>query len=119
MLRVLVGLTLIVRCIVFLRTPDVSFLGFLSAMAAIVVAGCLMAGFMTPIVAILTGAGVLLLALFQVPALSLSDARELIVYLVVLTTVIALLGPGALSIDARMFGRREIRIPPASSSQRL
>jgi hypothetical protein len=30
---------------------------------------------------------------------------------IVQTTVIALLGPGAFSIDARMFGRREILIP--------
>jgi hypothetical protein len=116
MLRVLVGLTLIVRCIVFLRTPDVSLPGFLSAAAAIVVAGCLMAGFMTPVVAIVTGSGVLLLALLRlsVPALYLFDTHEMIIYLIVLTMVIALLGPGALSIDARMFGRREIRIPPAS-----
>jgi hypothetical protein len=31
--------------------------------------------------------------------------------MIVLTTAIALLGPGAFSIDARMFGRREILIP--------
>jgi hypothetical protein len=116
MLRLLVGLTLIVRCIVFLATPDVGLAGILSAAAAMLVAGCLMAGFMTPIVAILTGVGVVLLALFRVSALSLSDTREIIVYLVVLATAIALLGPGALSIDARMFGRREIRIPPASKT---
>jgi len=30
---------------------------------------------------------------------------------VVLAIVIALLGPGAFSVDARMFGRREILIP--------
>jgi hypothetical protein len=29
-----------------------------------------------------------------------------------LATAIALLGPGSLSVDARLFGRREIIIPP-------
>jgi hypothetical protein len=39
-----------------------------------------------------------------------------VIDLVVLLTVIALLGPGAFSIDARMFGRREILIPNPSRS---
>ncbi len=34
----------------------------------------------------------------------------------ILAAVIALLGPGAYSLDARLFGRREIIIPPASRS---
>ncbi len=35
--------------------------------------------------------------------------------IVVLSTSIALLGPGAFSIDARMFGRREILIRSSKS----
>jgi hypothetical protein len=34
--------------------------------------------------------------------------------LMVLATAIALLGPGAFSIDSRLFGRREILIPHAT-----
>lgn len=35
-------------------------------------------------------------------------------YLVVISIAITLLGPGAFSLDARLFGRREIIIPEAS-----
>jgi len=36
----------------------------------------------------------------------------------VMSAAIFMLGPGAFSVDARMFGRRKIIIPPASTSQR-
>ena len=40
------------------------------------------------------------------------------VYLAVMSIALLLLGPGTISVDARLFGRREIRIPddPRSSS---
>jgi hypothetical protein len=58
-------------------------------------------GFMTPIVAI-----VICLISFGL-GLSTYDVIEM----VMLTSVILLLGPGAFSIDARLFGRREVFIP--------
>src|SRR4029079_13730812 len=69
----------------------------------LVVAGAtlLLLGFMTPIVAVVTG----LISL----AVAFSNFEHL--ELVVLSGVIALLGPGAFSIDARLFGRREVLIP--------
>jgi uncharacterized membrane protein YphA (DoxX/SURF4 family) len=36
------------------------------------------------------------------------------IYLAVISLAIVLLGPGAFSLDARLFGRREIVIPEAS-----
>ena len=62
-------------------------------------------GFMTPIVAVVTG----LISL----AVAFSNFEHL--ELVVLSGVIALLGPGAFSIDARLFGRREVLIPRRTS----
>ena len=67
-------------------------------------AGLLLVGFITPVVAVVVG-------LFDLAlALSIQDGVELLV----LTAVIALLGPGAFSIDARLFGRREVFIPRRS-----
>ncbi|HET6975926.1 MAG TPA: hypothetical protein VFI24_06370 [Pyrinomonadaceae bacterium] len=62
-------------------------------------------GLVTPVVAMLIGVASVYLAI--------SSLANLIQSLdtVVLSTAIALLGPGAFSIDARMFGRREIFIP--------
>lgn len=70
-------------------------------------AGCLLLGFMTPVTAILIE---LLLITFALSSLAQ------IINIVVLSPVIALLGPGAFSIDGRMFGLREILVPNPSRS---
>ena len=77
------------------------------AIKVLVLAGVtlLLLGFLTPVVAVATG----LISL----AVAFSNFEHLEV--VVLTGVIALLGPGALSIDARLFGRREVFIPRRTS----
>ena len=76
-------------------------------MAAIVfiIATCLLVGFLTPIAAVVIGLASAGLAIFTF------DSNPIVLNVIVQTTVIALLGPGAFSIDARMFGRREILIP--------
>ena len=39
-------------------------------------------------------------------------------YIIVMAAAIIFLGPGAFSLDSRLFGRREIQIPPRHSIQR-
>lgn len=39
-------------------------------------------------------------------------ARLPVVFVIVVSSAVVCLGPGAYSIDARLFGRREIIIPP-------
>jgi uncharacterized membrane protein YphA (DoxX/SURF4 family) len=62
---------------------------------AIVLGASLIAGFATPIVA-----GLIALGTFSSAA-----------FVAAVATAIVLLGPGACSIDARLYGRREILIP--------
>ena len=81
------------------------FSGWLIQTLVLAGATLLLLGFMTPIVAVVTG----LISL----AVAFSNFEHL--ELVVLAGVIALLGPGALSIDARLFGRREVLIPRRTS----
>lgn len=78
---------------------------WLPAVIVLTAAGFLLMGLMTPIVAIVIG-----LISFAL-GLSTYDVIEL----VMLTSVIALLGPGGFSIDARLFGRREVLIPARAS----
>jgi len=81
----------------------------------------LIAGLMTPLIAVLTAAGGIGIALswLPLPGQDLFDSYLAIINLIVLSIAIALLGPGAFSLDARMFGRREITIPSSSPHTKL
>ena len=103
LLRMLVGVTLIAQTVTHVSSSDLSAYAWALAVLVVVGAVCVLLGFVTPLVAVLIGLASL--AVFNVN-------------IVVLSTAIALLGPGAFSIDARMFGRREILIPNASRSQK-
>ena len=106
LLRALVGVTLIAQIVAYVGSTKLSVLGCVVTALVLIIASCLLAGFMTPIAAIVIGLGAIALAVS-----SLLDTNQTLLNVIVLTVAIALLGPGAFSIDARMFGRREILIP--------
>jgi uncharacterized membrane protein YphA (DoxX/SURF4 family) len=76
----------------------------------------LLLGFLTPFGGSIVGAGASGIALswFPSPPQNLLNDLFPTALLVVISTAIVLLGPGAMSLDARLFGRREIIIPHAS-----
>lgn len=75
---------------------------------SLVSGACLLVGFITPVVAISVTLGAAALTLSSV-----LPSTEI----VVLGVAIALLGPGAFSLDARMFGRREIFLSQTRAHQ--
>jgi uncharacterized membrane protein YphA (DoxX/SURF4 family) len=82
--------------------------------ALIVFAGtALIAGVVTPIagssVALVSVA--MAMSLVPSPLVSVLDDPMSLAFLTIIAIAIVLLGPGAYSIDARLFGRREIVIP--------
>jgi uncharacterized membrane protein YphA (DoxX/SURF4 family) len=80
-----------------------------------VVAGVfLVAGFLTPGAGAVAGLGTIVIASSTGPPAVTPSLIGFIPALFVLADAVALvlLGPGALSMDARLFGRREIIIPP-------
>jgi uncharacterized membrane protein YphA (DoxX/SURF4 family) len=91
-------------------TPATWFMG-ISAFAA---GGLLLIGFSTPIVAGVVAVGVAGIGLSVLPACtpSLFDSKISIIFGLTMLITIVGLGPGAFSVDARVFGRREIIIPP-------
>jgi len=107
LLRMLVGVTLIAQAVTQIRSSELTASSSIIAVLVCLGAGCLLMGFVTPIMSILLGLASL--------AFAFSTSGQYL-DIVVLSTAIALLGPGAFSIDARMFGRREILIPSASRS---
>ncbi|HET6861597.1 MAG TPA: hypothetical protein VFH91_01075 [Pyrinomonadaceae bacterium] len=111
-LRALVSITLFVQAANYLRTPEINLSGWIVMSAMAIVGLCFALGFMTPLMSSVLVLGALAIGLSWVPSPSqnLLDTQFSIVNLVVVAAAIGALGPGAFSLDARMFGRREIRI---------
>jgi uncharacterized membrane protein YphA (DoxX/SURF4 family) len=82
-----------------------SLLAFVTGLALII-------GFMTPIASVLLSAGGLLLAVHpSVPGhLLLFESGMARLEFIVMSAALISLGPGALSLDARMYGRREVKM---------
>lgn len=74
----------------------------------------LLLGVLTPLAAASSGLTTLAIARSWIPAPTpnLCEGTLSSVMIVVVAAAVVCLGPGALSIDARMFGRREVIIPP-------
>jgi hypothetical protein len=87
---------------------------WLLGLAALAAGVLLLIGFLTPIAGTAVGLGGIGVALSLLPACTpaVFDSGLAMVFAVTMLIGIILLGPGAFSIDARLFGRRQIIIPP-------
>jgi uncharacterized membrane protein YphA (DoxX/SURF4 family) len=116
LLRAIVGLTAIVQGFLYLsRGGKPSAAGLIFGVLLTISGICLMIGFLTPIGSILAGVGCVASdsSWLPAPAITLFDNQLVSLEMVVMAVSLALLGPGAFALDARLFGRREIVIPPA------
>jgi uncharacterized membrane protein YphA (DoxX/SURF4 family) len=119
LLRVAVVVTVLAQCIAY--AADWRHLGFVTAAAgclAIASSVLLLIGYLTPFSAVLVALTSLgtALAWFPPPNPNLFDTKLATALVTVIAVAIACLGPGAFSLDARLFGRREITIPTSSPS---
>jgi uncharacterized membrane protein YphA (DoxX/SURF4 family) len=118
LLRSVIALAVLVQGSLCLREAGGAAATWLAGSAAVVSGAFLLIGFLTPIVGATLGLEAVGVGLSLLPACTqtLFDSRPAIVFAVTMLVAIILLGPGAFSLDARVFGRREIIIPPRTSS---
>ena len=109
-LRLAVGLVIIVRGMNEV-SPQLTWEGSIG-IASIAGGALLIAGFLTPLAAIWVAGA---LALSRLSATSEGSINVSALLLLSQCASLALLGPGAWSVDARLFGRREILIPRESA----
>ena len=97
-------------------TANSTFGTSVAGLLAIASGASLLLGFLTPAGSAIVGLGCvgLLFSWFPSPVPNLIEVRLCAVLVITVAVAILLLGPGALSIDARLFGRREIIIPRPS-----
>jgi len=117
LLRVAVGFAATAVGILYLSGWSDNSLGRLVVGLALTTGGTALAiGFLTPYAGLLVGLCFLGIAfsLLPPPSWDLHDARLVSFGIIITAVAIALLGPGAFSLDGRLFGRREIVIPPSS-----
>ena len=88
-----------------------SLLNLAAASVAVPAGLALIVGPLTPVVsAVLAAGGAAILLGLQAPVLRLLNTRMALFEFVVMAAVVVILGPGATSIDAHLFGRREVAI---------
>ena len=119
LLRVAVVVTVLAQCIAYAVdwrhlgwvTVAVSFLAIASSVSLLI-------GYLTPFSAVLVALTSLGTALswFPAPNPNLFDTKLATALATVIAVAIICLGPGTFSLDARLFGRREITIPTSSPS---
>ena len=120
LLRMTAGLTLASQGASSLaQTDSLTAWGIASGAVAVVFSLFLILGFLTPIAAGLVGLDVIGMRLswFPEPTAHTFNTNLPTTLVVAIAAALTLLGPGAFSIDARLFGRREIIIPYTPSEK--
>lgn len=87
-------------------------------LVGLVAGAALLIGVLTPIAGIVGSVGAIGMgfSILAAPSPNLFDQKLTAVLAAIIAAAIVFLGPGAFSLDARLFGRREIIIPPRSRS---
>ena len=91
---------------------------WLSGFVGLAAGAALLIGVVTPVAGVVIGLGVVGIgfSLLAAPMPNLFDEKLSAILAAIMAAAIVFLGPGAFSVDARLFGRREIIIPPRSRS---
>lgn len=121
MLRMAVGATAVIQGAAYLTDRGVSTFEIWVIALIVVLSGILLLlGFLTPVAGGLVAVTTACTALswFPKPTPNLFSSPLPAVLVVIMGAAVAILGPGSLSVDCRLFGRREIIIPQVPRAPR-
>jgi uncharacterized membrane protein YphA (DoxX/SURF4 family) len=113
LLRAVFGIALLMEGRCYVGELDPTPVAWLVGLGTLASGVLLLIGFLTPIVGAIVGTGAVGIAVSVLPTCTptvFESGPALVFGSAILGTIIAL-GPGAFSVDARVFGRREIIIP--------
>ncbi len=121
LLRIAIGAALVAQampCLSDAQDPRLSSLAY--CLLALVGGASLIIGFLTRIVAAIAATLITNVTLLSLTSSSVGSlwSHPLGLNMIVVAVAIALLGPGAVSLDAVLFGRRKVIIPRSSVSSR-
>ena len=116
-MRVVLGVALLIESGYCLQQANASAAVLGIGLIGVLAGGLLLVGFLTPIAASVVGLGALAIRVSLLPACTptLFDGKAPTLFAFTILLAVGALGPGAFSVDARLFGRREIIIPPPVS----
>lgn len=113
-LRAVMGITVMVQGGLCLAQPAQTPASLVCGLLTLTAGFLVLAGYLTPIavtVTVLYAAGVAL-SILPSPMPNLFDSKLAVIFGLTMLFSLIGIGPGAFSVDARVFGRREIIIPP-------
>lgn len=120
LLRAAAGAALTVQgAAYFADWHNLPLLSIVIALLMVVSGVALLIGYLTPFASLLAALICIggIFSGFPAPSLDLFAARMTVALATVIMAALVCLGPGAFSLDARLFGRREIIIPSSSSRE--
>ena len=123
LMRLVLGIAMILEGGSYFGAPGGTVTTLVAGASAVIAGGLLLAGFFTPFTALVLGLNLIGLAVAAIPAPTpnLFDSQPALIFGLTMIAAVIGVGPGRYSVDARVFGRREIIIPlrngPRNGSQ--
>jgi len=118
LLRAVIGIAIVVQAGSLIGAPGAAAISWLLGLPALTSGCMLLVGFLTPLAGTIVGIDLVAISI-SVPLASTAgvfDSRVAFIFGFAILLAIIGVGPGRFSVDARLFGRREIIIPLSGSS---
>jgi uncharacterized membrane protein YphA (DoxX/SURF4 family) len=122
LLRAAAGSVLVVQGITFYREEHRLGISILTVIVVTVVVGVLLCvGLLTRFATAVAASGTIgsMFGWLPAPRAGVFETRSTLILGLVIAAAVASVGPGAFSVDARLFGRREVIIPKSHDDTRV